>query len=118
MNRDTVSEKYKWDLSLIYSDSIFIKKDINKVLDGIKEITKYEDVILDANNLYDLIDLCMSTSKILEKLDVYANLLCDEDTSINKNLELKEEKKNKKELVCEKASNNIIGEITNKGGER
>ena len=36
----------------------------------------------------------MNVSRVLEKLEVYASLLCDEDTSINKNQELKEEVNN------------------------
>ena len=45
----------------------------------------------DENSLYEVIELSMSVSRKLEKLEVYASLLCDEDTSINKNQELKED---------------------------
>ena len=90
MNREEISEKYKWDLSKIYSSSDDFNSDIKKVGDKLKEIAKYEGISYDENDLYELIDLCMATSRILEKLEVYVSLLCDEDTSVNKNLELKE----------------------------
>ena len=90
MNRDEIDEKYKWDLTKIYSSLDEFDKDILKVKSGIDEIVKYKAVSLNAFNLYELLNLCMDTSRCLEKLEVYASLLCDQDTSVNKNLELKE----------------------------
>ena len=52
---------------------------------------KYKDIKYDENTLYEVISLSMEVSRIISKLQVYTNLLSDEDTSINKNRELKEE---------------------------
>ena len=90
MNREEINEKYKWDLTKIYGSSDEFESDILLVKEKLKEITKYEGINFDENTLLELIELYMSTSRVLEKLETYVSLLSDEDTSINKNLELKE----------------------------
>ncbi len=90
MDREKTSEKYKWDLSKIYGNSKEFEEDILAVQNKIKEFSKYENMQYDCNSLYDLLDLVTSTSRIIEKLEAYVSLLCDEDTRINKNQELKE----------------------------
>ena len=55
------------------------------------DFSKYIDITYDEDSLYEVLELSMNVSRILEKLEVYTSLLCDQDTSINKNQELKEE---------------------------
>ena len=91
MNRDSIDKKYQWDLSKIYENIDDFRKDISYVKDRLFKFSKFKDIKYDEINLYDVIKLCIDTSRVLEKLEVYVSLLCDEDTSINKNQELKEE---------------------------
>lgn len=94
MDRDSIDKKYQWDLSKIYESIDEFRKDIVFVKDRLPEFAKFEGIQYDDNNLYKILDLCMNVSRKLEKLSVYTSLLCDEDTSINKNQELKEEVNN------------------------
>ena len=91
MNRESIDEKYKWDLSKIYKNKDEFEEDILAVQKKIKEFSKYESIEYDSNSLYELLELVVSTSRIIEKLEAYASLLSDEDTRINKNRELKEQ---------------------------
>ena len=91
LNREEIDKKYKWDLTQIYSSMDLYKKDIDKVNELLDKFSKYKDIELDENNLYDLLNLYMDTSRIVEKLSVYTSLLTDIDTSDNKNQEYKEE---------------------------
>lgn len=94
MNRDSIDEKYKWDLSRIYKDLDEYKEDIKLVKENISKFAKYNGIKYDSNNLYELLDLMMSTSRVIDKLESYVSLLNDEDTSINRNREYKEEVSN------------------------
>ena len=90
-DRSLIDEKYKWDLSKIYGSINEFRKDIDFVKSKLLEFSKFEGIEYDEDSLYDVIDLCMNVSRVLEKLQVYTSLLSDEDTGINKNQELKEE---------------------------
>jgi len=94
MNRENIDRKFKWDLSKIYESIDEFREDISYVKEKIKEFSKYEGIKYDANNLYDVIELTMDVNRVIDKLQTYTSLLCDEDTSINKNQELKEEVSN------------------------
>ncbi len=94
MERNEVDERYHWDLSKIYKSISEYRDDILKVKENIKCFAKYEKIKYDAVTLYELLELVMSTNRILDKLESYVSLLCDEDTRINKNQELKEEVSN------------------------
>ena len=91
MNREKIEECYKWDLSKIYSSIDDVRKDMMIVKNKLSEFSKYKDISYDADTLYEVINLSMEVSRLVSKLEVYASLLCDEDTSVNKNRELKEE---------------------------
>ena len=94
MDRNNIDKKYQWDLSKIYGSVDDFRKDIEYVNDKLGEFSKFEGIKYDENTLYEVIDKCMGVSRVLEKLHVYTSLLCDEDTGINKNQELKEEVNN------------------------
>ena len=81
MNREKIEECYKWDLSKIYSSINNIREDIKNVRNKLTEFSKYKDISYDENSLYEVINLSMEVSRIISKLEVYASLLCDEDTS-------------------------------------
>ena len=94
MDREKVDKKYQWDLSRIYSNLDEYKSDIKYVKDCIVKFSDYEDKKLDANSLYELLNLSMDVSRKIDKLESYVSLLTDEDTRNNKNQELKEEVSN------------------------
>ena len=94
MNRDSIDKKYQWDLSKIYGSLDEFRNDISSVKDKLPKFSKFRDVKYDEENLYELMELCMSVSRVLDKLRAYTSLHCDEDTSINRNQELKEEVSN------------------------
>ena len=94
MDRNDVEKKYQWDLSKIYSSILEFRNDMDFVKNSLSEFIKFEGINYDENSLYEVIDLSMRVSRKIEKLSVYTSLLCDEDTSINKNQELKEEVNN------------------------
>ena len=94
MDRNNIDRKYQWDLSRIYSSIEEYREDIRLVKDGISKISEYENRNIDSNSLYELLELVMSCSRRIDKLESYVSLLTDEDTRINKNQELKEEVSN------------------------
>lgn len=100
MNRENIDKKYRWDLTKIYSSLEEFNKDIDIVKEKIKLFSKYNGINYDEDSLYELLNLYMDTSRIISKLEVYTSLLCDEDTSINKNLELKEKVSNLYSLMA------------------
>lgn len=91
MDRNKVDMQYKWNLGLIYKNLDEYREDILKTKKKINTFSKYEKIIYDENTLYDLLELVMDTNRVIDKLMAYVSLLCDEDTRINKNQELKEE---------------------------
>lgn len=95
-----IDERYKWDLSKIYNSIDDFRVDYNYVLDKLDSFSKYKDIKYDSSSLYEVLELLMNVSRVLEKLEVYTSLLCDEDTGNNKNQELKEEVSN----LCSKFS--------------
>ena len=91
MDRNNIDEKYKWDLTRIYKNTDDFRNDINLVKSKLPEFSKYDGIKYDGDSLYEVLELCMSVSRVLDKLQTYTSMLCDEDTGINKNQELKEE---------------------------
>lgn len=90
MNREKIDKKYKWDLSKIYRSSSEFDSDYDLVVNNSKKIREYKNVKLDSNSLYSMLELSMNTSRVLEKLYVYANLLSDMDTSNTDSMALRE----------------------------
>ena len=90
MDRENISIEYKWDLSKIYKSMNEFNDDIEFVKKELLKFKKYEKIKYDENTLYELMNLVMGVNRILDKLESYVSLYCDEDTRINKNQELKE----------------------------
>ena len=94
MNRDNIDKKYQWDLSRIYKNIKEYQSDISLVKNNLSKFSKYDGIVYDENSLYELLNLMMNTSRVIDKLESYVSLLNDQDTSINKNREYKEEVSN------------------------
>ncbi len=94
MDREQVNEKYKWKIERIYKNEEEVLKDINLVEEEIKKLVNYKDTKLDGNTLHILLELVMGINRIVDKMETYVSMLCDEDTGVNKNQELKEKVNN------------------------
>lgn len=90
MDRESILDKYKWNLDLIYSNMDEFNKDYDEVKKDILDFCVYESKMMDsAKNLYLAIDNYYKISRKLEKLSVYTSLLFDTDTSNNDNQALR-----------------------------
>ena len=90
MNRDSIDERYKWDLNLIYESIDKFNSDYDEVKKEINSFSKYEKTMKNsAMDFYNAIDNYYNIARKLENLAVYTSLLFDTDTSDNKNQELK-----------------------------
>ena len=94
MNRNEVAEEFKWDLTRIFNSVDDFRTEIKAVQAKLTEFKQYEEGNYDENSLYEVINLAMNVNRRIDKLHAYASLLGDEDTSINKNQELREEVSN------------------------
>ena len=89
--RNSLDVKYTWNLEKIYSDLSIFEKDYLYAQDKIKDLTCYEETMLDgAQNFYETVKLSYEIERILDKLYVYASLSFDLDTSNNERQELLE----------------------------
>lgn len=83
--RDQINDKYKWDLSLIYSDEDNWKKDYSLVESMIPKFNNYKGrIMISPDTLFEVVNLSSEVSRKLEKLYMYAHLNYDSDTSVNK----------------------------------
>ena len=93
--RKDIDKQYTWDLEVIYSSNKDLDRDYDKVKKLIKELSGYEDKMIDnSDNFYNTICLSFEIERLIDKLYSYANLSFDLDTSNNKCQEL-----------CERVSN-------------
>lgn len=87
--REEVSEKYKWDLSKIYSSEEEINSDIKKVKELTEDFLKYKGRITESSNtLLEATGDYFSLARILDKLIVYSHMKFDEDKSVSKSEEI------------------------------
>ena len=83
--REEVESKYKWDLENLYKDTNELDNDIKLAKDKERQIVEYKDKELDENTLYELVNLDLSLSRLLDKLMVYINLKVSEDQTNSSN---------------------------------
>ncbi len=84
MNRDTIDEKYKWDLTQIFKSTEEFEECYKKAETLIEDFKKYENIMGEnAKNFYETINTYYEITRTLDKLYVYTNLLSDTDTSNN-----------------------------------
>ena len=79
--RSEIDDKYKWDLTKIYSSMDIWLKDYNNVKQMIEKVKDYKDCFLnDGKELYKFLKYDEDVSRLLEKLYYYAHLNYDSDT--------------------------------------
>ena len=87
--RSEVDNKYKWDLSLIYSGLDEFNDDYIEVENKLKKLSSYENTMLNsAKDLYTTTTEILKNSRTIEKLYVYAHLMYNEDITKSSSIEL------------------------------
>lgn len=87
--RSEIEDKYKWDLSSIYSSKKDLDKDFILAKSLSEKIIEYKNKeIKTAEDLYNLLELDIKLSRVLDKIVVYSNLKNCEDASSSENQEL------------------------------
>lgn len=79
VERDKISEKYKWKLEDLYANSDEWESDYKKVELLLNDITRYEGLIKDSESLLSVLKLNDEISMVVEKLFVYSRMRRDED---------------------------------------
>ena len=83
--RSEIDDKYKWDLTSIYKNDEEFLKEIDNISKEMQKIKLYQNNLMNnANNLYDCLKLDDNLEARLDKLHSYAHLHNDEDTSNSK----------------------------------
>ncbi|EGT4785919.1 TPA: oligoendopeptidase F [Clostridioides difficile] len=85
-DRSIIEEKYKWKIDKMYSSKEEIEKDISKVKNLIQEVKEYKGKLSESKeNLYKVLNISESASRIVQNLYVYTHMKQHEDTRINDN---------------------------------
>ena len=84
MDRNTIDEKYKWDLTQIFKSTEEFEACYKKAENLIEDFKKYENIMGEnAKKFYETINTYYEISRVLDKLYTYTSLLSDTDTSNN-----------------------------------
>ncbi len=84
MDRNTIDEKYKWDLTQIFKSTEEFEECYKKAETLIEDFKKYENIMGEnAKKFYETINTYYEISRVLDKLYTYTSLLSDTDTSNN-----------------------------------
>ena len=94
-NRNSVDEKYKWDLSDFFSSEEEFLKSFSKTEKNIKKLNSYVGCTKDAHKLYEFLKLEVETVALWEDLYVYSYLINDQELGVPESIE----RKNKTELL-------------------
>lgn len=82
--RKEINDKYKWDLSKIYSNLDEVNKDIEVLNDKVESYLKYKgNITLSSESLFNATNDYFSISRILDKLIVYSHMKFDEDKGVS-----------------------------------
>lgn len=82
--RKEISDKYKWDLSKVYSSSDEVKADIKKLKTMVDDYLKYKGKITGSSDmLLKATDDYFALARILDKLIVYSHMKFDEDKGVS-----------------------------------
>ena len=80
--RKEISNDFKWDLDVVYSNIDEFNADLLKVDNLLSNFNEYKNCIMDsASNLYNCLCLENNISRILDRLYTYAHCNFDADTS-------------------------------------
>ena len=87
--RKEINDKYKWDLSKIYSSEEEVSSDIKKVKELTNDYEKYKGKITsNSDTLLNATEDYFKISRILDKLIVYSHMRFDEDKAVSKSEEI------------------------------
>lgn len=87
--RSKIEEKYKWDLSSIYSSEKEIESDFDNAKKLSEKIVSLKDKkIKNSSDLIEILDLDIKLGRVFDKLLIYSHLKVSEDASNNKNQKL------------------------------
>ena len=90
MDRSKQEKEHIWDLTQIFENEEEFNQIYKEVQEKIKDFSKYEKTMFDsAASFYNTLNDYYNTTRILEKLYVYASMLFDTDTSNNDSQSLK-----------------------------
>lgn len=79
--RSEIDEKYKWDLSVLYSNDSEWEKDYNSLKTEIPKLGNYKGILLkNASTLLEFLKLSYKIDRKIEKLYYYAHLNYDSET--------------------------------------
>lgn len=82
--RKEISDKYKWDLSKVYSSSDEVKADIKKLKTMVDDYLKYKGKITSSSDMFlKATDDYFALARILDKLIVYSHMKFDEDKGVS-----------------------------------
>ncbi len=82
--RKEISDKYKWNLSKVYSSSDEVKADIKKLKAMVDDYLKYKGKITSSSDmLLKATDDYFALARILDKLIVYSHMKFDEDKGVS-----------------------------------
>ena len=87
--RNEIEDKYKWDLSKIYSSEEEINKEIENIKKEVNNYLKYKNCVTkNSDYLLEATENYFSIARIFDKLSVYAHMKFDEDKGITKSEEI------------------------------
>lgn len=87
--RNEIEDKYKWNLSKIYSSEEEINKEIENIKKEVNNYLKYKNCITkNSDYLLKATENYFSIARIFDKLSVYAHMKFDEDKGITKSEEI------------------------------
>jgi len=86
--RKQIEEKYKWDLSHIYTSDDLVKKDIDLIRTYPEVLSNYKGTLGTKEVCLEFMQKCTEVSKILDRLGEYLSLRVSEDMENTKYLEL------------------------------
>lgn len=103
--RSEIGEQYKWDIEKVFSNDKEINDAIKDVTNLCTKLESYKGKIMTSGkNLYDFYELFNMYNRKVLKLYVYANMLCDSDTTNTGNQALKMKIQNLYEEMSTKLS--------------
>lgn len=89
--RSQIEEKYKWNVKDLYEDDKAWESDFEKAKKGLLKIEAYQGKLTNPNNLKPFYKTYEEVNILLSKLDMYLYCHHDEDTTIAKYNELKDQ---------------------------
>ncbi|SFL13729.1 oligoendopeptidase F [Halanaerobium salsuginis] len=84
-DRKEIAEKYKWDLTVIYSSDADFESELNEALAAVKNIADLKaEFTASAQNLLTALEKIIQIEKKVARLYTYAHLKYDQNTALDK----------------------------------